>query len=217
MKAKRIKLLLSAIGLCLVLCQPGQAQKDEDWLWVDEHFQDVLTELLPIEETFLGYRSYRDLYTDVLEYSFIYKREPNDDRLFLVVRMADSVSLYDQMMALHMKNRAENIKSIKKKLKVKEWRVDDKSCVPSKTAHEEFYDLSLSMLSATDRAERAKGTVTITLHPTVHTFYALISGGEMKLEITDADHPFVDWAKRTRSAVEKCIAPNAQPTSIKSQ
>jgi hypothetical protein len=217
MRSKRIKPWLPAFGLCLLLCQPGWAQKDEDWLWVDKHFQDVLTELLPIEETFLGYRSYRDLYTDVLEYSFIFKREPNDNRLFLIVRMADSVSLYDQMMALHMKNRSENIKSIKKKLRVKEWRVDDLSCAPLKTAHDEFYNLSLPMLSAAERAEQAKGIESITLHPTVHTFYTNTIGSELKLAIIRQEHPFVEWATRTRSAVEKCSSQNGQPTSIKSQ
>jgi len=217
MRSKRIKLWLPAFGLCLLLCQPGWAQKDEDWLWMDDHFQDVLTELLPIEETFLGYRSYRDLYTDVLEYSFIFKREANDNRLFLVIRMADSVSLYDQMMALHMKNRSEHIKSIKKKLRVKERRVDDLACAPLKTAHDEFYNLSLPMLSAAERAERAKGIVSLPLHPTVHTFHTSTIGSELKLELTRQEHPFVEWATRTRSTVEKCILQNGQATSIRPQ
>jgi hypothetical protein len=108
------------------------------------------------------------------------------------------------MMILHRKNPSETIEIIKAKLKVKEWRLDDKSCPAVKSSYDEFYRLNLPLLTAKDRAEQAKGAVTITLHPTVHIFKASISGGNLRLALTEQEHSFVRWANKTRRALGKC-------------
>jgi hypothetical protein len=209
MKLKQGTLIVLTIFVCLLFCQASEAQEypnQEEHDWVGKHFFGVLEEFLPIEESDLGYRSYRDLYTDVLEYSFAFNQDWKEKRISVVVRMADSVSLYDQMMALHQKNPSESIESIKTKLKVKEWRGDDKACPAVKSLYDEFYKLSLPMLTAKDRAEQAKGIVTITLHPTVHIFKAGISGGNLRLALTEQEHPFTVWANKARRNLDKCAA-----------
>ncbi|MFY9842808.1 MAG: hypothetical protein WAK23_06845 [Terriglobales bacterium] len=50
------------------------AQSSADWDWMSNHFDKALHNLFPIDERFGGsvaYRSHRDLYTDVGEYSFV--------------------------------------------------------------------------------------------------------------------------------------------------
>jgi hypothetical protein len=207
MTLRCVRLITLTIFICLLFCQPSKAQEypsQEEHDWVSSHLFDVLEEFLPIEEADLGYRSYRDLYTDVLEYSLVFNRDWKGKRVSVVVRMADSVSLYDQIMALHRKNPSESIKSIKTKLKVKEWRYDAKACLAVESLYDGFYRLNLAMLTAKDRAEQAKGIVTITLHPTVHIFKASISGGNLRLALTEQEHPFVIWANKARRALERC-------------
>ena len=208
MRLNWIKLVVPAISLGLLLCQASAAQEypsQEQHNWVESRFNGVLEEFLPIEEFELGYRSYRDLHTDVLEYSFGFNRNWNEKRIYVVMRMADSVSLYDQMMLIHRKNSSDTLEVIKKKLKVKEWRLDDKSCPAVKSSYDEFFRQSLLMMTASDRASQGKDTVTITLHPTVHILKAWISGGNMRLALTEREHPFVLWATRARRAFEKCM------------
>ena len=207
MRLNSIKLVVVAISLCLLSYQSSEAQEypsEADHDWVGSHFFKVLEEFLPVEESDLGYRSYRDLYTDVLEYSFAFNQDWKEKRVNAVVRIADTVSLYDQMMVLHRKNPSETVEGIKTKLKVKERRLDDKSCPAVKSSYDEFYRLNLLMMTAKDRAEQAKGTVTITLHPTVHIFKAGISGGNLRLALREHEHPFVRWAHKTKRAFEKC-------------
>jgi len=207
MKLNLIKVIVAAFCLCVLSPQSNEAQEypsQEEHNWVGSHFFGIMEGFLPIEESDLGYRSYRDLYTDTLEYSFAFDQNWKEKRVNVVVKMADSVSLYDQMMMLHRKNPSDTIEIVKTKLKVKEWGLDDKSCLAVKSSYDEFYRLNLLMMTAQDRAEQAKGIETITLHPTVHIFKARISGGNLRLALTDQGHPFVRWANETRRAFEKC-------------
>lgn len=207
MRQKLTILIVITIFIPLLFSQSGEAQEypsQEDHDWVGKHFFSVLKEFFPIEKSDLGYRSYRDLYTDVLEYSFNFNHDWKEKRISVVLRMADSVSIYDQIMTLHRKNGSEPIETIKAKLKVKERFVDDRSCREVKILYDEFYRLNLLMETSEDRAQRAKGSVNITLHPEVHTFEAIISGGNLKLVITEDKHPFVIWAKKARRSFERC-------------
>lgn len=207
---KLMKLILAAVCLCLLAYQPCPAQppSEEEFDWVGERFFPVFEELFPIEEGLgysLGYRSYRDLYTDELEYSFVFNRDPRNQDLTAVLRIADSASIYDQIMNLHRKDKTASIDAIKPKLKVKEWRFSDKTCPTVRRQYDEFYRLSLQTLSAKDRAEQAKGVATIILHPRVHIIKADISGGDVRMVLSDPQHPFVRWAERTKRALEKCV------------
>ncbi len=109
-------------------------------------------------------------------------------------------------MALHRKNPNDDIETIKRQLKVKEKHFSEQTCPAVRRQYDEFYRLTLSMLSAKDRTQQAKGEFTITLHPRVHIFKAAISGGSLRLVITEQEHPFVDWAKRTREVLERCAS-----------
>ncbi|HYE73953.1 MAG TPA: hypothetical protein VEF04_11515 [Blastocatellia bacterium] len=174
MKLQKIGLSVIAICICLLIGQLCDAQDEpsqEDHEWVSHHFFTVLDEFLPVSgDDSLSYRSYQDLYTSVLEYSLVFNKNLKDNRVDVVVRMADSISIYDQLMSLHRKNPAESIESLKKKLKIKEWHLNDKSCPAVKSSYNDFESLNLPMLTAKERAERAKGIFTVTLHPTYHTF-----------------------------------------------
>ncbi len=210
-KLKQIKFILAVLCLCLFAYQPCRAQypSQEEHDWVGKRFFPILEQLLPIEERLgysLGYRSYRDLHAEELEYSFVFNRILQEKYITVIVRMADSVSLYDQIMTLHRKHPSVNIETLKPQLKIKEWRLSEEICPAVRRQYDEFYGLSLQMLSARDKAEQAKGEFTITLHPRVHIFKVDISGGSMELHLSESEHQFVRWAERTRRAFEVCAA-----------
>jgi hypothetical protein len=193
-----------ATYFCFFANQDCRAQDTADWDWVDKYFYSVLEELLPLERyAEVSLRSHRDLYRDTLEYSFSFIRN-QDGSLEVIVRMADSVSLYDQIMTAHRMNPAESIETIKKNLKVRQRQLNEKSCPLIRNLYAKYEGLTVPVLSAKDRAERAKGVVTITLHPMIYRFETSISGGRMKLLLTDDGHPFVRWANEVRQALETC-------------
>jgi hypothetical protein len=207
------KQIFTASIVLILVSHTSRAQEQDDWAWVNKHFFSVLEEFMPIEERLgfsLGYRSYRDLYTDELENSFVFNRILQEKYLTVTVRRPESISLYDQIMALHRRNPNESIESIKKQLKVKGDHFSEQTCPAVRKQYDEFYRLILPMLTAKDRAEQAKGELTITLHPRVHTFKADISGGSLRLVITDQDHPFVSWAKKTGQALIGCSSDNIE-------
>ena len=191
------------------------AQEQKDWDWVNKHFFNVLDELMPLEERpglSLGYRSYRDLHTDEPEYSFVFNRILQERQITVTVRQPQSSSIYDQLMALHLKNANQSIERIKKQLKVKEQHFSERACPAVRAQYEQFYRLTLEMLTDKERAEQARGEITLTLHPRVHTFKADIFGGRFQLDLTEQEHPFVIWARSTREALERCNSNVTKPS-----
>jgi hypothetical protein len=201
------KRFLVAILFVSFLSQSSWAQTQDDWDWVNKHFFTVLEEILPIRERLgfsVGYRSYRDLFTNEPEFSFVFNRIIQEKYITVIVRQPQTTSLYDQIMTAHRRNPNESIEAIKKQLKLRQQRYSEKTCRAVRTQYDEFYQLTLQMLSARDKRDQGKGELSITLHPRVHTFSADISGGRMDLVLDEQDHPFVRWANKTRELLERC-------------
>ncbi|HSQ20339.1 MAG TPA: hypothetical protein VLR92_08190 [Blastocatellia bacterium] len=187
--------------------QSSRAQTQDDWDWVNKHFFTVLEEILPIRERLgfsVGYRSYRDLFTKETEFSFVFNRIVQEKYITVIVRQPQTTSLYDQIMTAHRRNPNESIDAIKKQLKLRQQRYSEKTCSAIRIQYDEFYQLTLQMLSAKGKREQSKGEFSIILHPRVHTFTADISGGRMELVLDEPDHPFVIWANKTRELLERC-------------
>ena len=201
------------VSLCLlgVLAFPGRAQQGEAkrdpqldlQLWVEDQFPSVLNEFLPLEkDAEVSFRTYRDLYTNVLEYSCSITRKK--DQIEAVVRLANPTSLYDQILAERKRNPHVGIKSIKRKLTIKEYRFTSNTCPALETSLSALEKLELPVMTERERASAAKGVVEVTLHPTIYTFQVSISGGDAKLELDNHDHPLVRWADATRGALARC-------------
>jgi hypothetical protein len=178
-------------------------QTDADWDWMREDFGPALDTLMPIREdigTHVTYRSYHDLHSDVIEYSFILGHDPNVDGLGLQgylsahVRMADSVSIYDQMMKMHRDNPQEEASTIRKRVKIKEWNLTERTCPKIRSQFREFRSLRF----------RPPHFDEIVLDPLVHQFTIQTGAGDMDLTLVDSRDPLVAWALRTRRVLEKC-------------
>src|SRR5215470_8198523 len=106
-------------SLLLLLCAASilysqQVQEshpsEADWQWMNEHFGPAFERLIPLKRTsgiYVAYRSHRDLYTEVLEYSFLVGQNVRSNApglqpfLSTHICQADTVSVYDQMMKMH--------------------------------------------------------------------------------------------------------------------
>lgn len=201
------KRFLVTILFVSLLSKSSLAQTQEDWDWVNNHFFTVLEEILPIRERLgfsVGYRSYRDLFTNETEFSFVFNRIIQEKYITVIVRQPQTTSLYDQIMTAHRRNPNESIDAIKKQLRLRQQRYSEKTCSAIRTQYDEFYQLTLQMLSAKDKRQQSKGEFSIILHPRVHTFSADISGGRIELVLDEPDHPFVRWANKTRELLERC-------------
>ena len=201
--------IVVGFSACLLARQGTQYPTFEENDWVQSRFDQVLDDVFPIEPMTglsLGYRSYRDLYTADLEYTFLFNRLPPSKSITVTVKKPEAASLYDQIMTIHRKNPELAIEAIVPMLKVDQWRLSEDTCPTVRRQYDRFYNLGLTMLSAKDKKEEKKRVVTITLHPRVHIFRANISGGQMNLKLTDPGHPYVEWADQTRLALDQCIA-----------
>ncbi len=201
---RMILLILTLAGLLLCFSATLPAQVQEEREWVDNYFVQVLDDLMPIKRTegeYVAYRSRPALLTEVLEYSFLmgYDYRENQpglrDQLSAHVRMADSVSVYDQMMKLHHADPREVSANIRKKVKVKAWDLNEKSCPAIRTEFDKLDNLGFGPLDF----------MTISLDPPPHEFRIQAGVGEMDMTLFDGKHPLVQWALETRHALESCI------------
>jgi hypothetical protein len=144
---------LFVAGLLLSLSAGGNlsAQSSADWDWMS--FDKALHDLFPIDEryaVYVAYRSHRDLYTDMPEYSFVIGPQNSDTvsglprYLAAHVREAESASVYDQMMALHRKFPNRSADDIQKDVHVKKWNLTEMNGPAIKAQFSKFQQVRLA-------------------------------------------------------------------------
>lgn len=198
--------VLFIAAMCFAVSVPTLAQTNADWDWVNEHFTKTLDELFPIEQptgTYIAYRSHRDLYTEILEYSFVIGYDPAEKGsglqpyLTAHVRIADSVSLYNQLMALHRARPSQAVKALQSKLRVRRWDLTEKQCPAVRSTFVQFQQLHFA----------APHFDVIVLHPVVHEVHVQAGDGDMRIDMWDQENPLVKWALETRHDLESCANP----------
>ena len=193
------KLILIAACICLFVFSPCSAQTEEEIEWVNKHFRSVMVELLPIEEgsdTYVGFRAHRDLHNNVLEYSLLLNLNYPADKVEGVVWVADSATLYDQLMTLHRRGPTEPIVNLKKQLKVRELRISEAECPALRAAFQKFSKIPF----------RAPDPYLLILHPMVYEFEVSPLSEHMRLVVAESSHPLVKWALNTRRVLDICEA-----------
>lgn len=198
-----IALVTLAIALATHLGCQSSAPSQADVDWMTQHYPQTLNELLPLKsDVLVSYRSHRDLYTDILEYSFLIQHgartSDNSHKRFLSaeVRIADGVSIYDQMMKMHRADGSETEQSMRPKIKVKTWNLTEQTCPPIQASFVKLHKLKF----------KAPAPDTIVLHPLIHEFYIGGGAGKAQAEIQTSTHPLVRWAVETRKELDACIA-----------
>ena len=139
-----MKRLTAAVVILVVvfLCSFNEtldSQTQADWDWTTTQFGPVLDALMPLKRdggVYVAYRANRDLYTSTPEYWFMVGLEPNADRPGLRsyfsahVRVAQPISIYDQLMAIHRSQPGtqEPTSALQKRIKLQASDFDEMNC-----------------------------------------------------------------------------------------
>jgi hypothetical protein len=113
--------------------EPPFSQADSDWTY--KHFYPVLDELMPMQGTAGSYVVYRGhSESDVPEYWFAIGYDPNQDGhgsqkyLSAHIRIADTRSIFGQIMRAHRSEPRDDIASIQKRIKLRTFELNEMTC-----------------------------------------------------------------------------------------
>jgi hypothetical protein len=155
---------------------------------------------------YLIYRANKDYVTSVPEYWFLIGREPNEKGyglhayLSAHVRVAQPVSIYDQLMAIHREDPAvQDTTNLQKRVKLQASDLTEMNCPAIKDQMDKLKKFP-AKLPAVD------GDFII-IHPMIHTFYINGADGDVRMSLTDDENPVVKWALETRRALDACGKP----------
>jgi len=202
-------ILALGVVLCCSSKETLDSQTQGDWDWINKQFGPVLAATMPLKRdsgAFVTYRANRDLYTNTPEYWFMVGREPNSGKpglrpyLSAHVRVAEPVSIYDQLMAIHRKEpEIQDTSSLQQRIKLKVADLDDVNCPALKRQLEKLKNVPAKLPDVNGDQ--------ITLHPMIHALYISGSDGDVTMFLTDDDNPIVRWAEETRRAFDLCGKP----------
>jgi hypothetical protein len=113
----------------------------------------------------------------------------------VAVRRPDGVSLYRQLLALHVAKREISIEEMKKRLSVQERIVRIKACPRLQAVFSEYESLSLPVPYVRD---------VLIMDPPIYTFRLGGSLAELDVEVYDDLHPLVAWSQNLLEAFETC-------------
>lgn len=182
------------------------SQTDAQWTWSSEHFSSVLDALMPLQRRsgmYVSYRANRDYATNTPEYWFMIGHEPREKGyglnpyLSAHVGLADPVSIYDQLMAIHGKDPTiQGAKLILDRIKLRKFDFTEMNCPAMKEQLERLKNLPVKLPDINGGE--------ITLHPMIHALYITGAEGDAHLVLTDDKNGLVQWAQETRSVLDSC-------------
>ena len=184
--------------------------READYDWASAHFYPVLDELMPLKGapgTYVIYRAHSESLRP--EYWFSIGYDQNQDRhglqkyLSAHVRMADTNSIFDQILRAHHSEPGREMASIQKGLKLKAFELTEMSCPAIKDQVEKLENIQTSV-------------------PKFHDTGAFIFGDRMRNEFqiqqnseqmslvlledlkSPPEIPLLNWAYWTRRALDSC-------------
>lgn len=194
--------VLNGLLVAFVLVQvssPSQA----DWQWLSEHRGAALDAFMPIvqgDRVLVTYRSFRDLYQDVEEryFSISFAAGPsfNRDRLEATVVTPIGKSIQQQLLDLHMRNRAAPFDSLVSRVTVQRVLLDAERCPALRVRLDA---LSKTVISLPERD-------TFSLHPFIHRIVIDMSESKIDATLYNDGNPVVLWARDTLSALLACAS-----------
>jgi hypothetical protein len=192
---------LLLLGLPLMAVSQAVKPSDTDWAWLDEQREkafDAVMPVAPVARQLVAYRSYRDLYQDVLESHFtidVAEGPPfNTERLTAAVTEPATTSIQQQLLRLHMGDPQAPLERLLPRVTVRRLTMSEDRCPSIR-----------SRLNALPRASmRMPNRNVISLHPFVHRI--VIDSGRVRVDATlvDSNDSVVRWAAETLKALQGC-------------
>jgi hypothetical protein len=191
---------LALIGPAAAAQDNSPAPVDADRAWVQKIFPLALDKFFPVEHAegdFIAVRSHQEGLNGVPEYSFALEDTQDAHMLHATVREAQGASLFDQLLALHVKDPSKSYADWKPELKVQEWNLSAAEC-PALAAQLAAYENIQFVRPRDDDA--------VAEHPILYEFHESVGGSDSEAVEYVESRAFPKWANATRKAIDACIA-----------
>ncbi len=180
-----------------------------DWDWTYKHFHPVLDELMPMQGTaaYVVYRAHSE--SGVPEYWFVIGYDPNQGGhglqkyLSAHVRIAESQSIFEQIMRAHRSEPQEDIASIEKRIKLRTFDLNEMTCPAMKEQVEMLEKVQVDVPKFHDPGVFVFG------HPLKSEFHIQQGFQQMSVVLLDDDklpheNALHNWAFWTRRVLDGC-------------
>jgi hypothetical protein len=185
----------------------ARPQSQDDRSWTDKHFMAAFDEFFPIEHAegdFIAVRAHQDVENDVPEFSVLLENTQNPRAIRGILREAQGAPVYQQLLALHAKDRSRPYGQLKQDLKTKEWKFSAEQC-PAVAAQFKAFGNIVFVRPRDDDAEEE--------HPIVYQFHESAGGGDSEVLESAEARSFPKWANETHAALDACAASAPQPAA----
>ena len=203
-----IAILLIPLSFFSLSSERPFSQADSDWTY--KHFYPVLDELMPLQGTagaYVVYRAHSE--SDIPEYWFVIGYDPNQDGhelqkyLSVHVRVADTHSVFGQIMRAHRSEPREDIASIEKRIELRTFELNEMTCPAIKDQVEILEKLQVNVPKFHDPG------VFILGHPEKSEFHIKWGLQQMRVVLVDDgklphENALLNWAYWTRRAINDC-------------
>jgi hypothetical protein len=197
---------VAALIVSLAITNQGPPPSEGDWRWLDASREQAFDELLPVavrKGQIVAYRSYRDLYQDVLERYLRVERasgpSTGGDAFVATVVAPVGRSIQQQLLEVHRARPDPGLNSVLADVALRRIIVSSKECA-ALTA-------SLDALSGVTVVIPKRDV--IVLHPTVHRFAINVGTASIDVTLFDNSAPLVRWFGEAIAAIERCAAQQA--------
>jgi hypothetical protein len=196
---KRLILLLVAT----VLVAQSPEQQEPDWGWLGENCEDALEAAMPLTDQdglVVGYRRYRDLYHGEHEQYFGIgrRREPGQRSYEATLVIPVEASIQQQLLDLHSREPEAGLSALLQKLKIQKHKLRESECPPIKERIADLGNVQFPLRTIPENQ--------IILHPNINRFVVNFLSDEYGASTWNDDHPLVQWAQETRTALMNCVA-----------
>ena len=209
-----------ALGTALVAFPQRNEPSAREWKWTDQAWAKLLKDFIPSKTDagyYVSFRATQSLHAyqnEAPEWCVVIGPDPKanapgvNNFVSAHFRIADSTSIYDQIMVMHRRKPGESLEEIRKRIKVKSIDLTESTCPDVKTMFHNFQELRFGApkMGVEDDA------VTVYLDPPVYEIHIRAAAGDVDMTLYDDSHPLVVWAMDLRARLEACTGANTRPS-----
>jgi len=191
------KLAALCLGLALV-CSSAFPQNDPAREWTDKHFLVAFEDFFPTrhaEGDFIAVRARQNGSNEAPEFSFILENTQDPHAIRATLREAEGASLYQQLAALHAKDRSRSYEDMKPELRVQAWTFTAAQCPAVKAQCDAFE--SIQFVRPRDEDEPDE-------NPIVYEINETVAGGSSQVIEFMPNRAIPRWAVATHQALRAC-------------
>jgi hypothetical protein len=197
-------LVRSAATLAVALLSLSQTTPSQaEWRWLEASRPKAFERLMPLAAhpgLLVAYRSYRDLYPDVLEHYLRIEREPKSggtpEAFVATVVVPVDRSVQQQLLDLHRARPGVTLDAVVSGIAVRRVVIASARCPSLVTSIDALSGLNITIPPRD----------VIVLHPVVHHFVVDLGTLHMDGTLFDDEAPLVRWAETAMATVGQCAA-----------